>query len=79
MAQTDAQAMLHSILEEIRGDIRELKEGLVSVDKAIRGNGKPGLNQRVAAIEDRLKLVAGAFLLGTPVMLEFVKRKLGLH
>lgn len=74
MSHTDTIPMLQVILEEIR----ELKAGQQRLDEAVRGNGKPGLNQRVAAIEDRLKLVAGAFLLALPMAWDFLKSKLGI-
>lgn len=69
----DTIPMLQVILEEIR----ELKETVKAQDEAIRGNGKPGLNQRVALIEERMKLIAMALLAGLPLVFDWVKRQLG--
>lgn len=73
MGHTDTIPMLQVILEEIR----ELKAGQQRLDEAVRGNGKPGLNQKVAILEDRLKLIAMALLAGLPLVFDWVKRQLG--
>ena len=43
------------IREAIRQELQPLREQVERIDYAIRGNGVPGLNQRVALLEDARK------------------------
>lgn len=43
----------HRFNEQLRDDVRQIRECLKTLDESVRGNGKPGLNTRVARLEDR--------------------------
>lgn len=43
---------LIGVVENFDEDAKERSETLKSLDQSIRGNGKPGLNERISLIED---------------------------
>jgi len=63
-------------LELVLSEIREVKETVKELDHAIRGNGKPGLNQRVALLEQWRTIVVAALLAGLPMVWDWVKHSL---
>lgn len=77
-----------AILDMVLSEIREIKVSVESLDYAIRGNGSPGLKERVSNIEDKLRqhkerdawkhrAFAAAFLAGLPMLWDWAKHKLG--
>lgn len=64
-------------LEMVLSEIREMRDDIKMLDKAIRGNGTPGLNQRVAILEARFRYMAGSLLAGLPIVYDWLKRHFG--
>lgn len=58
-------------LDDMQDDLRRL-------DEAIRGNGKPGLNQKVATLERDRAIVAGGLALLLPMLWDWARHKLGI-
>jgi len=47
--------MLEQDSEQVKSDIKEIKEGIKTLTTYIKGNGKPGLETRVAGVETMAK------------------------
>lgn len=52
----------------------EMTERLQALDESIRGNGKPGLTQRVALIELKIGAMTAALLALVPVAVDAARR-----
>ena len=57
---------------------KRLEERVDELDEAIRGNGKPGINQRLMRIEDSLARMDKWFEIVVKVMLPILLSTLGL-
>jgi len=62
LMQTKQETTCNAHMGDVREDLQQVLELCKHLDKAIRGNGTPGLNSRVAMIE-RLIAILGAVLL----------------
>lgn len=58
--------------KEIGGMKEEIKKQIITLDEAIRGNGKKGLIERVGGLETRQKIVIGVLALIGTGMLGFI-------
>lgn len=53
------EAVMMTMLKDIKEDTKELRINVKDLDEAVRGNGQPGLKTEVAVIKARNRMTLG--------------------